>query len=315
MKVLITGGAGFIGSHLAEALCSRGAKVIVLDDLSTGNADNLNWARSGQSLELVKGKAQDDTLLAKLVPGCDWIFHHAAVASVPQSVAQPLATHDDNLNATIKLLVAARDARISRFVFASSSAVYGDSEVEAKHERLPVQPLTPYGLQKYASERYGQLFQRLYGLPTVSLRYFNVFGPRQSFNSPYSGVIARFCTAMLQGEAPTIFGDGGQSRDFVYIDNIVQANLMVAEAAEDKVAGQVFNGGTGNSMSLLDLVTGINQLTGQAIQPRFEAGRAGDIRHSQADITALMAATGYQPSVSWLEGLQRTLNFYRHHQA
>lgn len=311
MKVLITGGAGFIGSHLAEALCRRGARVIVLDNLSTGAAHNLAWRGPADELELVQGSVQDEALLGKLVPGCDWVFHHAAVASVPQSVAEPLATHEHNLNATLKLLLAARDAGVRRFLFASSSAIYGESEVEAKHEDLPAQPLTPYGLQKYAGERYGQLFHRLYGLPTVALRYFNVFGPRQSFNSPYSGVIARFCMAMLKGDAPTIFGDGGQSRDFVYIDNIVQANLLAAEASEEKVAGRVFNGGSGGSVSLLKLVADINQLTGQSIQPRFEPGRAGDIRHSLADVGALRAATGYEPAVTWLEGLERTLEFYR----
>lgn len=311
MKALITGGAGFIGSHLAQALCRQGARVVVLDNLSTGVPHNLAWRGPGDDLELVEGDAQDEALLARLVPGCDWVFHQAAVASVPQSVAEPLDTHQHNLNATLKLLIAARDAGVGRFLFASSSAIYGESEVEAKHEDLPVQPLTPYGLQKYASERYCQLFHRLYGLPTVALRYFNVFGPRQSFNSPYSGVIARFCTAMLKGEAPAIFGDGGQSRDFVYIDNIVQANLLAAQAPAEKVAGRVFNGGTGGSVSLLQLVADINKLTGQALQPRLEPGRAGDIRHSQADVSALRRATGYEPAVSWEEGLERTLAFYR----
>lgn len=311
MKVLITGGAGFIGSHLAQALCAQGAAVRVLDNLSTGAERNLAWRSAGDALDLVEGDARDEALLAKLVPGCDWIFHEAAVASVPQSVAEPLATHQQNVDATLKLLIAARDAGARRFLFASSSAIYGDSEAVAKHEELPVQPLTPYGLQKYASERYCQLFHRLYGLPTVALRYFNVFGPRQSFDSPYSGVIARFCTAMLKGEAPTIFGDGSQSRDFIYIDNIVQANLLAAGAPAEKVAGRVFNGGTGASIPLRQLVEDINKLTGQHIQPKFEPGRGGDIHHSQADISALREATGYAPAVSWEEGLARTLEFYR----
>lgn len=221
MKALITGGAGFIGSHLAQALCRRGAQVVVLDDLSSGGPQNLAWRSAGDDLEHVAGDARDEALLAKLVAGCDWVFHQAAVASVPQSVQQPLETNQTNLDATLKLLIAARDAGVRRFLFASSSAIYGESEVMSKHESLPTQPITPYGLQKYASERYCQLFHQLYGLPTVALRYFNVFGPRQSFNSPYAGVIARFCTAMLRGEAPVIYGDGSQSRDFVFIDNIV----------------------------------------------------------------------------------------------
>ena len=311
MQALITGGAGFIGSHIAQALCRKGAKVRVLDNLSTGSEENLAWRTGGDDLELIQGSADDAALLAKIVPGCDWVFHESAVASVPQSVAQPLETNQHNLDSTLKLLIAARDAGVKRFLFASSSAIYGESEAEFKHESLPPQPITPYGLQKYASERYGQLFHQLYGLPTVALRYFNVFGPRQSFNSPYSGVIARFCTAVLRGETPVIFGDGTQSRDFVFIDNIVQANLLAAEAPAERVAGRVFNGGTGGSISLRQLVADLNDLTGQDIQPRFEPARAGDIRHSQADVSALKEATGYSPAVSWKDGLAQTLDFYR----
>lgn len=311
MQALITGGAGFIGSHIAQALCRKGAKVRILDNLSTGTEENLAWRTGGDDLELIQGSADDEALLSKIVPGCDWVFHEAAVASVPQSVAQPLETNQHNLDSTLKLLIAARDAGVKRFLFASSSAIYGESEAEYKHESLPPQPITPYGLQKYASERYGQLFHQLYGLPTVALRYFNVFGPRQSFNSPYSGVIARFCTAVLRGETPVIFGDGTQSRDFVFIDNIVQANLLAAEAPAERVAGRVFNGGTGGSISLRQLVADLNDLTGQDIQPRFEPARAGDIRHSQADVSALKEATGYSPAVSWKDGLAQTLDFYR----
>jgi UDP-glucose 4-epimerase len=311
MQALITGGAGFIGSHIAQALCRKGAKVRILDNLSTGTEENLAWRAGGDDLELIQGSADDAALLNKIVPGCDWVFHEAAVASVPQSVAQPLETNQHNLDSTLKLLIAARDAGVKRFLFASSSAIYGESEAEYKHESLPPQPITPYGLQKYASERYGQLFHQLYGLPTVALRYFNVFGPRQSFNSPYSGVIARFCTAVLRGETPVIFGDGTQSRDFVFIDNIVQANLLAAEAPAERVAGRVFNGGTGGSISLRQLVADLNDLTGQDIQPRFEPARAGDIRHSQADVSALKEATGYSPAVSWKDGLAQTLDFYR----
>ncbi|MEZ5385669.1 MAG: SDR family oxidoreductase [Prosthecobacter sp.] len=310
MKVLITGGAGFIGSHIAQTLHSRGADIVVLDDFSTGTAENLDWHGHG-GLECVEGDAGDEVLLKKIMPGCDWVFHEAAVASVPQSVAEPVATHRTNLDATLNLLVAARDAGVKRFLFASSSAIYGDSEVEKKHEGLPPIPITPYGLQKYASERYGQLFHQLYGLPTVSLRYFNVFGPRQSFNSPYSGVIAKFCTAMLKGEAPLIFGNGEQSRDFVFIDNIVQANLMCAEAPEETVAGKVFNAATGSNISLRQLVADINELTGQQLQPRFEKERAGDILHSKADISAAISAYGFSPKVTWKDGLAQTLDFYR----
>lgn len=311
MKALVTGGAGFIGSHLAEALCRRGAKVVALDDLSLGSLDNLAWRRSGDELEFVQGDAGDAALLRKLVPGCDRVFHHAAMPSVPRSVAEPVESNRQNLDAALLLLVAARDAGVKRFVFASSSAIYGDAPVERKVETLPPAPLSPYALQKYAAEKYGQLFHQLYGLPVVSFRYFNVFGPRQSFDSPYSGVIARFCTAMLKGESPTIFGDGRQSRDFTYVDNVIAANLLAAEAPAEKVAGKVFNCATGGSVSLLDLVAQLNQLTGQSLAPRFEPPRAGDIRHSRADISAICRELDYAVSVGWQEGLRRTLDAYR----
>ncbi|HRH98090.1 MAG TPA: SDR family oxidoreductase [Prosthecobacter sp.] len=311
MKALVTGGAGFIGSHIAQSLCARGAEVVVIDNESTGSLKNLAWRKNSDTLEYIQGDVRDDALVAKIIPGCDWVFHQAAIASVPQSVADPLATNEHNLDASLKLLVAARDAGVKRFLFASSSAIYGESEEPSKHESLPPQPITPYGLQKYTGERYCQLFHQLYGLPTVALRYFNVFGPRQSFISDYSGVIAKFCTAMLRGDSPVIFGDGSQSRDFVFIDNIVQANLLAAEAPAQQVAGRVFNGGTGASISLLQLVTDINDLTKQQLQPQFEPARAGDIRHSQADISAIREALDYEPQVSWKDGLARTLEFYR----
>lgn len=311
IKALVTGGAGFIGGHIAQALVARGAKVIVLDDLSTGDTANLAWAGGNDSLEFVKGCVSDSALVKKLVQGCDWVFHEGAIASVPQSVAQPVESSQVNLEASLGLLVAARDAKVKRFMFASSAAIYGDTEAPLKHESDPVLPLTPYGLQKYASERYGQMFYQLYGLETVALRYFNVFGPRQSFNSPYSGVIARFCTLMLRSETPTIFGDGLQSRDFAYIDNVVAANLLAAERPAENVAGRVFNIAGGVSVTLLDLIAELNKLTGQSIVPKHEPGRSGDIRHSAADLTASRADLAYEPQVTWQEGLKHTLDFYR----
>lgn len=311
IKALVTGGAGFIGSHITQALCKRGAKVIVLDDLSTGDPKNLGWRSAGDSVELVQGDVRDTGLVQKLVQGCDWIFHEGAIASVPQSVAQPIESNAINQDATLQLLVAARDAGVKRFMFASSSAIYGESEVKEKREDLPVLPLTPYALQKYGSERYGQMFYHLYGLETVSLRYFNVFGPRQSSSSPYSGVIAKFCTVMLGGQAPTIFGDGFQARDFVYVDNAVSANLLAAEQPAEKVAGRVFNLAGGQTVTLLDLVDELNKLTGQSLNPIFQPARSGDIRHSQADISAARRDLGYEPLVSWQEGLKHTLDFYR----
>jgi UDP-glucose 4-epimerase len=245
------------------------------------------------------------------VKGCDWVFHEAAMPSVPRSVQDPLGSNFHNTDGTLRMLVAARDAGVKRFLFASSSAIYGDVDAPSKHEQLPPSPLSPYALQKYAGERYCQLFHSLYGLPTVALRYFNVYGPRQAFDSPYSGVIAKFCTAMLKGETPVIYGDGLQSRDFTYIENVVRANLLAAEAPGEKVAGGVFNAATGHSINLLDLVRDINELTGQSIKVRFEPGRVGDVRSSLADNSAAEKAFGYKATVSWKEGLSKTLDFYR----
>ena len=311
MKALVTGGAGFIGSHLAEALVRRGVDVTVLDNLSGGREANLAWRVAGAPVELVKGSVTDGPLLTRLLAGCDWVFHQAAMPSVPRSVLEPVLSNSQNLDATLQLLVASREAGVKRFVFASSSAIYGDSEVSPKHEGLPPNPLSPYGLQKYAAERYGQLFHLLYGVPTVALRYFNVFGPRQAFDSPYSGVIARFCTAFLRGEPPVIFGDGSQSRDFTYVDNVVAANLAAAEAPPERVAGQVFNVAGGNSITLLDLVQRLTSISGRELKPAFQPARAGDVQHSRADISAAQRALGFAPTVDWGEGLRRTYQWYR----
>jgi len=311
MKALVTGGAGFIGSHLAEALCRRGGKVIVVDNLSEGSLDNLSWRKPGDDLEFIRGDVTDEKLLRQILPGCDWVFHEAALTSVPKSVAEPLASHILNLDASLRLLVAAREAGVKRFFFASSSAIYGDSEVSPKHESLPPQPLSPYALQKYTAEKYGQLFHQLYGLETVSFRYFNVFGPRQAFNSPYSGVIAKFCTAFLHQQPPIIYGDGRQSRDFTFVENVVAANLLAAEAPASRVAGQVFNVGGGQSISILQLGEELNRLTGQNLKPRFEPARTGDVLHSCADITAIQRALEFKQQLTWQQGLQRTLDFYR----
>jgi UDP-glucose 4-epimerase len=311
MKVLVTGGAGFIGSHIAETCAGMGAEVVILDNLDTGSPANLQWKAPGQKVELVQSDVRDAALITKLIGGCDWVFHQAAIASVPYSVAHPIATNEANLSAVLTILVAARDAKVKRVVFASSSAIYGENPEPAKVETLPPQPLTPYALQKYGGERYAQLFHSLYGLETVSLRYFNVFGPRQSFNSPYSGVIAKFCTTMLEGKAPTIFGDGLQSRDFVYIKNVVNANLLAAQRPADAVAGKVFNIGGGESINLLQLAEELNKLTGQKLSPQFQPARTGDVRHSKANIAAAQSGLGYQVEVSWQEGLRRTLDFYR----
>lgn len=311
MKALVTGGAGFIGSHLAEALARQGAQVVILDNLSLGSRRNLEWIRPGDAVEFVEGDCLDEALVRRLVVGCDWVFHQAALPSVPRSVEAPLESNQQNVDATLHLLLAAREAGVKRFLFASSSAIYGDAEIPSKHEGLPPNPLSPYALQKYTSERYGQLCHQLYGLPAVALRYFNVFGPRQRADSAYSGVIAKFCTAFLAGETPVIHGDGRQSRDFVYVANAVAANLAAAAAPAEQVAGRVFNVACGASVDLLRLVADLRELTGRDLTPTFGPARVGDVLHSQADIRAAQAAFDYRPVVDWKEGLRRTLEWYR----
>lgn len=310
IRALVTGGAGFIGSHLTEALCREGVEVVVLDNLSTGLESNLSWRQTPHRLRFVQGDIRDGALVRRTVEGCDWVFHQAAIASVPYSVEHPVETNDQNLSATLGLLVAAREAGVRRFVFASSSAVYGDGPERVKHEALAPLPLSPYALQKYASERYGQLFHALHGFETVGLRYFNVFGPRQVYDSPYSGVIARFCTAFLAGERPTVFGDGLQSRDFISVADVVRANMASAMAPAAQVAGRVFNIAGGRSVSLLDLVSSLNELTGRRLEPVFAPARAGDVRHSKADVSAAQAAMGFTAAVPLREGLRLTLDWY-----
>lgn len=311
MKALVTGGAGFIGSHIAEALCRRGAEVVVLDNLSLGDTKNLAWKKPNDKLEFIQGEISNEKLVRDVVQGCDWVFHEAALPSVPLSVSKPIESNRDNLDGGLLLLVAARDAGVKRFMFASSSAIYGNNEAPAKTENLMPDPLSPYALQKYATEKYAQMFYTLYGLETVSFRYFNVFGPRQSFNSPYSGVIAKFCTMLLEKKAPMIFGDGLQSRDFIYVENVVNANILGAEQPSEKVAGKVFNLGGGQSINLLQLLEELNKLTGQELRASFEPPRAGDVRSSMADISQALTLLNYKVTVDWREGLARTLDFYR----
>ena len=311
MKALVTGGAGFIGSHIAQTLCAQGAEVVVLDNLLLGSMQNLSWKAPGDRLDFVEGDIGDEVLLRKLMVGCDWVFHQGALPSVPRSVQDPWASHVPNIDGTLKMLIAARDAGVKRFLFASSSSIYGDVDAPYKHESLPPNPLSPYALQKYTAEKYGLLFHKLYRFPFVALRYFNVFGPRQAFDSPYSGVIAKFCTALLKGERPVVHGDGLQSRDFTFVANSVAANLAAAAAPEEKVAGRTFNVACGKSVTLLQLLADLNELTGQSIEPEFAEGRAGDVRSSLADISAAREAFDYNPRVTWEEGLAQTLAFYR----
>jgi UDP-glucose 4-epimerase len=311
LKAIVTGGAGFIGSHLAEALCRRGDKVVVLDDLSSGTFDNLAWRASGDDLEFVQGDAGNGVLLKQLLNNCDCVFHLAAMPSVQQSILAPLESNRRNLDTTLRLFVATRDAGVQRVVFASSSSVYGDAKAEASHEASFPELLSPYAIQKCAAEQYAQLFHRLYGLPVVTLRYFNVFGPRQAYDSLYAGVVARFCKAILNSHPMTIYGDGKQSRDFTYIDNVISANLLAAAAPEEKIAGCIFDCATGNSVSVLELAGALAELTGSSVAPCSEANRLGDIRDSRADISAIERELGYRVLVGWKEGLRRTLDSYR----
>jgi UDP-glucose 4-epimerase len=300
---LVTGGAGFIGSHLVEGLLARGETVRVLDDLSTGREANLQGVRG--RVELLKGSVVQYDAVRPAVRGCDVVYHLAAIPSVTKSVENPRLVHEVCATGTLNVLEAARQEKVRRVVFAGSSSAYGDQPGTSRTEDDLLLPLSPYAAAKLAGEHYASAFTAVYGLETVRLRFFNVFGPRQDPSSPYSGVIALFIAAMTQGRAPTIYGDGLQSRDFVYVENVVQA--MLRAAAAPSASGNVYNIGMGTSSTILDLVAALNQLLGSRIQPLHGPGRAGDIRFSQADIFRARRDLGYDPTVSFQEGLRRTL--------
>ena len=314
---LITGVAGFIGSHLLQTLLAQGQRVVGLDNFATGHWHNLSdvqtlvgngaWA----NLRMIEGDICQPADCQAACQGVDYVLHQAALGSVPRSLADPATTNGVNIGGFLNMCVAARDAKVKRFVYAASSSTYGDHPGLPKIEHAIGNPLSPYAVTKYVNELYAAVFARAYGLPSIGLRYFNVFGPRQAFDSPYSGVIAKFCTALLAGRTPVIFGDGLQSRDFTYVENVVAANLLAAETPTAQVAGKVFNVAGGQSISLRQLVGELNRVLGQNIEPRFEPARAGDIRHSLADVTAIRAALGFESKISWQEGLRRTLDFYR----
>jgi nucleoside-diphosphate-sugar epimerase len=298
---LVTGGAGFIGSHIVEALLKRGASVRVLDNLSTGFADNLAPFR--QDIDLRNDDIRNPDAVQAAVQGVDVIIHLAALASVQRSIQDPLTTNAVNVNGTLNLLEAARTSSVSRFVFSSSSSVYGDTPTLPKVETMPVEPLSPYAVSKLAGERYCTVWSQVYGLPAIALRYFNVFGPRQDPRSDYAAVIPRFAAAMQAGRAPTIYGDGLQSRDFTYVENVVEANLAAATAPA-AVSGY-FNIATGDRITLLDLVAKLNTLLGTDLAPLHEPARVGDILHSQADIEMAGEILNWEPSVGFDEGLRR----------
>jgi UDP-glucose 4-epimerase len=304
---LVTGGAGFIGSHLVDGLLAAGHKIRVLDDFSTGNPDNLQGVR--KKIELLEGDIARPEVVQKAARGVEIVFHQAALASVPRSVADPLATNQVCVNGTLNVLLAARDAGARRVVYAASSSAYGNSDRLPKRENDPTQPLSPYAVAKLAGEHYCAAFSEVYGLETVRLRYFNVFGPRQPPDSPYAAVIPRFLEAMIAGKRPTIYGDGRQSRDFTYVTDIVQANLLAAKAAN--VSGKVYNIACGRRTSLLELVDQINALLGTQIKPIHEDARPGDVLHSQADIGPGQTELGYSPKVDMEEGLRNCLDYFR----
>ncbi|MEK6323372.1 MAG: SDR family oxidoreductase [Acidobacteriota bacterium] len=304
---LVTGGAGFIGSHISERLVREGHRVRVLDDFSSGKETNLEAFRDG--VEVVRGDIRDPRLVNDAATGVDIVFHEAALGSVPRSVADPLTTHEVNITGTLNVLLAAREAGVKRVVYASSSSVYGETPVLPKREDMTVQPLSPYALSKLVGEHYANVFKHVYDFEVVCLRYFNIFGPRQDLESQYAAVIPRFITALLSGKSPIVYGDGLQSRDFTYVDNVVDANLLASEA--DGAAGQAFNVACGGRYTLVDLLAKLRELIGTEIEATHEAARAGDVRDSQASIEAARRTLGYQVSVGFEEGLLRTVDWYR----
>jgi nucleoside-diphosphate-sugar epimerase len=306
---LITGIAGFIGSSLAQELLQRGEQVRGVDNFSTGKRENL--AQVPGQIEFREADVLDLDAMNLACAGVDYVLHQAAIPSVPKSVLDPIGSNRANVDGTLNVLVAARDARVKRVIYAASSSVYGDTPTLPKHERMIADPISPYAVAKQASERYMISFYRCYGLETVSLRYFNIFGPRQDPSSPYSGVLAKFITQMLAGQRPTIFGDGEQSRDFTYIDNAVEANLLACKVPAQQVAGKVFNVATGRRVTLNETFKFLQTLTSYSGSPIYDAERSGDIKHSLADISAAEEHLGYRPRVSFEEGLRLTVDWYR----
>ncbi|MGE5246385.1 MAG: SDR family oxidoreductase [Betaproteobacteria bacterium] len=307
---LVTGGAGFIGSHLAAELRRRGARVRVADNLTTGRRRNLDGVGN---VEFLEGDLADLEVARRAVEGMDYVLHRAAIPSVPRSVSDPITSNRANIDASLNVLVAARDAGVKRLVYAGSSSAYGDTPTLPKREDMVPAPLSPYALQKLVAEQYCQMFTALYGFETVTIRYFNVFGPRQDPGSPYSGVISLFAAALLEGRQPTIYGDGGQTRDFTYVANVVDGVLRASEAAG--IAGEVINVATGHRVSLNELLATMNQLVGTNIAAIHAAPRAGDVRDSLADISKAQRLLGYKPHVSFEEGLRQTLEWAREERA
>jgi nucleoside-diphosphate-sugar epimerase len=306
---LITGIGGFIGSSLAHELLQRGEQVRGIDNFSTGRRENLSQILD--KIDFRQADILDLNAMHRACAGVDYVLHQAAIPSVPKSVLDPIGSNRANIDGTVNVLVAARDAKVKRVVFAASSSAYGDTPTLPKHEAMSPDPISPYAVAKLASERYMISFYRCYGLETVSLRYFNIFGPRQDPSSPYSGVLAKFITQMLQGQQPTMFGDGEQSRDFTYIDNAVEANLLACKALAEQAAGKVFNVATGRRVTLNETFLLLQPLTSYSGSAAYTAERGGDIKHSLADISAAEQALGYKPKVNFEDGLRKTVEWYR----
>jgi len=307
MRYLVTGGAGFIGSHIVDELVRRGHRIVVLDNLSSGSEENLAGVRD--KIELHTGNIRDLAAVQAACRGADFVIHLAARTSVPRSVEDPLDTNHTNIDGTLNVLVAARDEKVKRLVYAASSSAYGETSTLPKTEAMQPEPISPYGVTKYVGELYAQVFGRVYGLENASLRYFNVFGPRQDPTSQYSGVLSRFMLAATQGQPSVIYGDGQQSRDFTYVENIVDETLRACEASG--ASGKVFNAGTGQRITLNEVVKMLEKVTGKKTQAKYEPARSGDILHSQADISLAKKVLGYEPRVGFEEGLQRTWEWYR----
>jgi len=311
MRYLVTGGAGFIGSNTVDELVRRGHSVVVLDDLSSGKEDNLAEVRN--KITFIKGSITDIEVVRKAMHEAEFVLHLAARTSVPRSVKDPIESNKINVDGTLNVLVAAKELKVKRVVFAASSSAYGETLTLPKVETMQPQPISPYGVTKYAGELYGQTFGRCYGLENVALRYFNIFGPRQDPASPYSGVLAKFCTAFLEDTQPVVFGDGEQTRDFTYVENAVQANLLACEAPN--VSGRVFNVGVGGRVSLNGVLRELGRITGKTLEAKYDPARDGDIRDSQADISLAREFLGYDPQVTFEDGLARTFEWYRETQA
>ena len=302
-KVLVTGGAGFIGSHLVEALYHRGDEVVVIDNLSSGKIENI--LPFLKEIEFIKGDVTDIEVLKKSMKNVDVVFHHAAIGSVPRSIEEPMITHINNSNGTLNVLITAQKAGVTRVVYAASSSAYGDTPTLPKHENMDTIPKSPYAVSKVTGELYCNVFSQVYGLETVALRYFNVFGPRQDPHSEYAAVIPKFITLMISGISPTIYGDGETSRDFTPVQNVVHANLLASEA--ENVSGKIFNVALGSKVTLNELVVHLNILLGTSLNPLYEAERIGDVKHSFADISSARKHLRYSPIMTFDEGLEETV--------